>query len=132
MQTVDSLTPVHHPTDRPYLRPGSMRDAFVAACVAEVQQLGLSGLNFDFEFPECGSPSTMPKGVAPCSAKGGDGSDFNGLLTDLKVALKAKGLSARVTVDTGESAVGDTAVLNATGGADRLISMGTYYSLWVK
>ena len=55
---------------RPYLQKGRMRDAFVAACADEVQTLGLAGLNFDFEFPECGNPSTMPPGVPPCSAAG--------------------------------------------------------------
>jgi hypothetical protein len=48
---------------------GKMRDAFVAACVAEVAELGLAGLNFDFEFPECGKPA-MPHGVPRCSAAG--------------------------------------------------------------
>lgn len=97
---------------------GPVRDAFRAACVREVKEFDLDGLNFDFEPNDCATGGT------PCSD--GDGKAFANLLSDIQTDLNTIGPNIRVSADTGQSAIARTGVLNVSSAAE-FITMNTYY-----
>ena len=121
---------------------GEGREAFVAACAAAVKTHNLSGLNFDFEpsAASCNGTEFPPA----CSST--DDTGFVKLLDDVRAAIASSSRSSTeeeeeeeegggggsdakakptVSVDTGQSAIANTAFLNAST-ADQLITMNTY------
>lgn len=114
---------------RPYLRP-ALRAGLARAFAAEVAALNLSGLNFDFEFSDCGpdcssAPHCGRTGSARCNTTT-DGAGLNELITETQRLLAKMG--ARLSVDVGQCPLTWGNWINASG-ADALITMGTYYGL---
>ena len=123
--------PIHSPGDPGRYRFywGEGRQEFVAACAAAVQAHNLSGLNFDFE-PSAASCNGTEFPPACSSA---DDAPYAQLLDDVRTAINAATSNVdddgdvirTVSVDTGQSAIANTAFLNAST-ADQLITMNTY------
>jgi hypothetical protein len=98
---------------------GQGRGPFIKACAHLVSVMSLDGLNFDFEPASADCKTSQP----PCNEK--DAQDFSQLLTDVRTALHATNTSKYVSVDTGQSIIAKTNVLNGSS-ADNLITMNTY------
>jgi hypothetical protein len=115
---------------RPYLRQPALRAGLARAFAAEVAALNLSGLNWDFEFSDCGpdcssTPHCGRTGSARCNTTT-DGVGLNELITETQRLLAAMG--ARLSVDVGQCPLTWGNWVNASN-ADTLITMGTYYDL---
>eukprot|EP01043_Picozoa_sp_COSAG02_P045426 COSAG02_NODE_4149_length_5710_cov_6.668330_2_plen_381_part_00 len=115
---------------RPYLREPVLRAGLARAFANEVSALNLSGLNWDFEFSDCGpdcssTPHCGRTGSARCNTTT-DGAGLNQLITETQRVLATTG--ARLSVDVGQCPLTWGNWVNASG-ADTLITMGTYYDL---
>ena len=92
------------------------RDEFIQACMKETRRLSLDGLNFDFE------PSPTSCENYNCSED--DARVFAEFLTMVETNLSS--LGAHAQVDTGQSVLAKTSILNQSR-VSRLITMNTYY-----
>jgi hypothetical protein len=112
---------------RPILRQPALLTALARACAREVEALNLTGLNFDFEFSDCGpdcssSPHCGRTGSARCNTTT-DGAGLGALVTETQRLLAAQG--ARLSVDVGQCPLTWGNIINQSN-ADTLITMGTY------
>lgn len=99
-----------------YYMSSEGRDEFIEACFNETKRLNLDGLNVDFE------PSAKSCELYNCSED--DASVFSEFLTILETKLTS--LGAHAQVDTGQSVLAKTNILNHSS-VSRLITMNTYY-----